>query len=368
MKKENFIHKRKRNLRQIIILIASLMGSILITSCEAKPNNNNETTITPTTAAPTAKENQADNLPISKSSFKLNTIVTVTIYDSTDTELLDECINLCDYYEGLFSRTKANSEIAMLNADTGGSYTISEPTAELIKEGLNYCELSGGAFDISIAPLTALWNFSGSNKSVPAASNIKEALSHIGYQYISLKGSDISFADTEMSIDLGAIAKGYIADRIKDLLIENGVNSAIIDLGGNILLVGSKPDGSDFRIGIQKPFEDRQERIATLQLSDVSIVSSGIYERYFIENDTLYHHILNPTDGYPYDNDLISVTIISNRSVDGDGLSTTVFALGLEKGLELINTLKDTYAVFITSDYELHYSNGFMENIPTTLD
>ena len=167
-----------------------------------------------------------------------------------------------------------------------------------------------------------------------------------------------------MGIDLGAIAKGFIADRIKEYLLENNVQSALINLGGNVLLVGSKPNGDDFKVGIQKPFEDRNETIAIMELSDVSIVSSGIYERYFKQDDILYHHILNPSTGYPYDTGLTAVTVITNHSVDGDALSTTAFALGLEQGMEFINSLEDVYAVFITKENELYYSDGFKETIP----
>ena len=141
------------------------------------------------------------------------------------------------------------------------------------------------------------------------------------------------------------------------------MESAIIDLGGNILCVGSRPGGDPFRIGLQRPFASRSETVATVEITDKSVVSSGIYERYFEEDGVLYHHILNPETGYPYDNGLVSVTIISDESVDGDGLSTSCFALGLEKGMELINSLPDVQAVFITEDRELHFSEGFEEEL-----
>ncbi|HCR41242.1 MAG TPA: thiamine biosynthesis protein ApbE, partial [Lachnospiraceae bacterium] len=143
----------------------------------------------------------------------------------------------------------------------------------------------------------------------------------------------------------------------------NGVKSAMINLGGNVLCVGTKPDGTPFNVGIQMPYADRNETIAVMQISDLSVVSSGIYERFFELDGVRYHHILNPRTGYPYDTDLISVSIISPYSVDGDGLSTTAFALGLEKGMKLIESIPDTYAVFITEDYQLHYTKGFQEAI-----
>ena len=150
-------------------------------------------------------------------------------------------------------------------------------------------------------------------------------------------------------------------DKIKEFLLSKGVKSAIINLGGNVLCIGSKPDKTPFRIGIQKPFADRSETIATVDITDQSVVSSGIYERFFEKDGQLYHHILNPKTGYPYDNSLISVTIICDSSTDGDGLSTSCFALGLEKGMELINSLPDVHSVFITSDDKLHYSENFQK-------
>lgn len=169
-----------------------------------------------------------------------------------------------------------------------------------------------------------------------------------------------------MGLDLGAIAKGYIADKMKEFLVSKGVKSATINLGGNVLCIGKKTDNTPFRIGIQKPFADRSETIAILDIEDKSVVSSGIYERYFEKDGTFYHHILNPDTGYPYDNHLVSVTIISDQSMDGDGLSTSCFALGLEKGMELINSLPDVHAVFITDDYQLHYSDHFQEDLKVT--
>ena len=174
-------------------------------------------------------------------------------------------------------------------------------------------------------------------------------------------GNIVTFADDDTAIDLGAIAKGYIADRIKDYLTEQGVKSAIINLGGNVVCVGEKTDGKPFKIGLQKPFADRTETVAALDINDLSVVSSGVYERHFIQDGVNYHHILDPHTGYPYENGLTQVTIISKLSVDGDGLSTSCFALGLENGMKLADSLDGVYAVFITEDGELHYSEGAQE-------
>lgn len=303
--------------------------------------------------------------PISGTAFKLNTVVSVKIYDSTDQSLIDDVFALCDRYEALFSRTMESSELYKLNHGTlpkeHDGYLLSPETADLIAKGLEYGHLSGGCFDIAIEPISSLWDFTSEEKTIPTEKELAAALPLVDYQDVILTDNHIRFQKEGMGLDLGAIAKGYIADRMKDFLISEGVESAIINLGGNVLCIGEKPDGTPFQVGIQKPFADRSETIATIGISDKSVVSSGIYERFFEKDGAFYHHILNPATGYPYDNSLISVTIISDKSVDGDGLSTTCFALGLEKGMALINSLPDVHAVFITDDYQLHYSENFPE-------
>ena len=186
-------------------------------------------------------------------------------------------------------------------------------------------------------------------------------MSHVGWEKIIIDGNSrtVSLSDTEAIIDLGAIAKGYIADALAEHIRGRGVESAIIDLGGNIVCLGSKPDGSEYKVGIQFPYKDRGELITTVSLSDMSVVTSGVYQRWFEHDGDLVHHILDPETGRSIDNGLISVSIIGAESLHCDALSTTVFAMGLEEGMELINSLNDTYAIFITEDMEIHYSEGF---------
>ncbi len=313
--------------------------------------------------------------PISATAIKLNTAVTVTIYDSNDKKLLTECMNLCDKYEKIFSRTASDSELYQLNhrelapvEGTENTYQVSDDLAELVSEGLDYSELSKGAFDIAIEPLTSLWDFTAEDPQVPKDSLIQTALPKCDYHNISVDKdkNEITLKTADTAIELGAIAKGYIADRLKDYLVSQNVKSAIINLGGNVLCIGEKPDNSAFKIGIQKPFADRSETIAVMDIKDKSVVSSGIYERCFEQDGTLYHHLLNPKTGYPYDNGLIAVTIISGKSVDGDALSTTCFALGLEDGMKLAESLDDVQAFFVTSDYEIHYTKDFQKKIKVT--
>lgn len=344
-----------------IFAASLLLSSAAFSGCSLKAN--------------TAENSDAGSQePVSATAIKLNTAVTVTIYDSQDRELLTEYMNLCDKYEKIFSRTASDSELYQLNhreltpvAGTEDTFQVSNPLAELIRKGLYYSELSEGAFDIAIEPLTSLWDFTAEDPQVPEDRLIQKALTKCDYHNVSVSDNNEVILKTEdTAIELGAIAKGYIADRLKDYLISQGVKSAIINLGGNVLCIGGKPDDSSFKIGIQKPFADRSETIAVMDIKDKSVVSSGVYERCFEQDGTLYHHLLNPRTGYPYDNGLIAVTIISDESVDGDALSTTCFALGLEDGMKLAESLDNVQAFFVTSDYEIHYTKDFQKEITVT--
>lgn len=299
--------------------------------------------------------------PLSKTAVFFDTVVTICLYDSEDVNLLDAAFELCRQYENKFSRTIPTSEVAKINESSGRPVTVSKETITLIKKGLYYCRLSDGAFDITIAPLSELWNFKSGDAVIPHEEKIQEMKEHVSYENIIIDGNSVTLLDPDAALDLGGIAKGYIADILKAFLMENGVRHATVNLGGNVLVIGGKSDDTPFYIGIQKPFARQNETIATLTLKDKSVVSSGIYERYFEKDDKIYHHILNPKTGYPYENNLYQVTIICQSSADGDALSTACFAMGAEKGMELINQLDNTEAVFITEDYELLYSANMEE-------
>ena len=304
------------------------------------------------------------NEPISKSGFYFDTIIKITLYDASQEDLLEECFSLADTYEQYFSATLADSDISKINQAKGAPVEVHEETIDLLKKGLYYCNLSEGGFDISIGALSSLWNFGENEGDIPSEDAIAQALTTVDYHNIVIDENTVALKNPETQIDLGAIAKGYIADCMKEFLNENGVTEGIINLGGNVLSVGPKASGDRYRIGIQKPFDEEGTPIASVEISDETVVSSGVYERYFKVDDTLYHHILNPATGYPYENDLYGVTIICKNSVDGDGLSTTCFSLGLEKGMALIESLPNTEAIFITKDNEIHTSSGIGEDVP----
>ena len=293
--------------------------------------------------------------PVVREAFLLDTFVSVTLYDGSE-ETAQGALDLCRRYEAVFSRTDPDSELCRLNCREISQ--VSDELAEVIALGLDYARLTDGAFDITAGSVTSLWDFSAETPQVPDPAAVAEGLTHVGWEKVSLTGNTVVFSDPETIIDLGGIAKGYIADRMAAYLREEGVTSAIIDLGGNLYCLGTKPGGQPFQVGVQYPYEDRQTVIGSLPAEDLSVVTSGVYERCFTVDGTLYHHILDTATGYPVENDLLSVTIVSGASVDGDALSTACFALGREAGAALIESRENVEAIFITDDFAVHITSG----------
>lgn len=308
-----------------------------------------------TTACTFAACASVNMTPISKTGFHFDTVITITLYSSTDEDLLTSCFELAAHYENLLSRTKEGSDIYRINHANGVPTEVSSETAELLEIALDYAKLTKGAVDPTIGAVSTLWNFHEDSEHIPPSSNdIQNALSHVNYQNVVLSGNMVTLTDADACLDLGFIAKGYIADKMKEYLLSEGVTSALINLGGNVLSVGSKPDNSAFVIGIQEPFADAGTPATTVSINDTSVVSSGVYERYFEHDGQFYHHILDTKTGYPVENNLLAVSILSESSTDGDALSTTCLVLGYEKAYELIESLGGIEAIFITSDNTVH--------------
>ena len=302
------------------------------------------------------------NKTFSKTAFYFDTVITITIYNGNE-ELLDNCFKMCEKYENLFSNTIEDSDISKINSNSekGIATTVSDETLELINYGLKYCKMSDGAFDITVGRLSSIWNFTDNTDGIlPPSHDIKNAVSDIGYEQILIDGNDVLITNPNTSIDVGGIAKGYIADKLKEYLLKNGVKNGIINLGGNVLLIGSKPDKSNYNIGVQRPFGNDGDIIVIINDKDISIVTSGIYERYFYNDDTIYHHILDTKTGYPIENNLYSVTIISDKSVDGDALSTCAFASGFEAGMKLIEGIENAEAIFIDNNEHITVTSGLI--------
>lgn len=310
---------------------------------------------------------------VSRNGFYFDTIITITLYGTDDGSYIDDCFQLASAYEKKLSNTIEDSEISKIN-DAGGSFvTVSDDTARLLQSAIEYGKISDGTFDITIGGLSSLWNFSEIAKNLkddnneadasvlPGKHQVQEELSHVDYRKIEIKGNQVRLKDPKAKLDVGGIAKGFIADEMREYLNRHGITQGVISLGGNVLTLGPKKDES-YTIGIQKPFADTGTPLASLSVRDASVVSSGIYERYYRVDGKLYHHILDTATGYPVENDLQQVTIISKSSMDGDALSTACFALGLDQGMELVEQTDGVEAVFVTDDGEIHESSGIGEH------
>lgn len=301
--------------------------------------------------------------PVEAGSFLLDTYVSIRLYDG-DEETAQEALELCRQYESIFSRTSPDSELARLNRRE--TDTVSQELADVITLGLAYGQLTGGAFDITMGSVTELWDFHAGELVLPDAAALGEALSHAGWEKVRVEGTAVLFEDPETVLDLGGIAKGYIADRLADYLRRAGVSSAIIDLGGNLYCIGRRPDGQDFRVGVRHPEGAQRQSIGALPVEDRSVVTSGWYERCFTLDGTTYHHILSPSTGWPAETGLASVTIVSELGADGDALSTACFVLGQEAGLALVESLESVEAIFIGEDLTVTVSSG-LEGLFTPL-
>lgn len=289
-----------------------------------------------------------------KTDYGLGTVITVTIYEKNKEDILKACLNLLKEYEKRLSRNIRGSEISRINASGGKPVEVSESTAELIEKGIYYGDLSDGLFDITIGRLSSLWGFDG-EPDVPDADDLSIAKSTVNYKNITVSDNKVML-EGGGAIDLGGIAKGYIADKMAEFLRENSVKSAIINLGGNVYVIGNKK-GAPFKVGIQSPFNEG-ETICVVEAEDKSVVTSGIYERKFSKDGVNYHHILNPETGYPEDNTLASVTVVSDASADGDALATTLFLKGVTEGLKMAEQTEGIEALFVDKNGNIKATSG----------
>ena len=312
--------------------------------------------------------NKQNNEPVSKQNFQLDTLVTITIYDGGSEDIFKEAFDEIGRLESILSATLTGSDLYALEKNAGKEFIkVSEETIFLINECRKFSEISDGAFDCTVGPLVSIWGIKDHKGRFPLENELAEALSLINYNDILIKdGNYVMLKRAGMKLDFGGIAKGYIADRVKELLIGKGIRSAAIDLGGNIVLIGAKPGGADFKIGIQHPEGARGDYIGIMEISGKSLVTSGSYERFFIHEGKAYHHILDVNIGFPVENELLEVTVISDISSDGDGFSTSAFCLGLQKGLNLLNSSEGIEGIFVTKDRKIYLTEGIGEEFIIT--
>ena len=307
---------------------------------------------------PTAETSSADAEMAEDAGTYFDTVIDIRVYGDQAEKLLKGCFSICEDMENTLSAQKESSELYKLNHRNSDSVEVSDDLAECIRRGLQYGEISDGAFDITIYPVKELWDFEGDTGDpvIPDAAEIRKALKLVDYRKVHIDGNTVTFDSPDTQIDLGGIAKGYISLKLKNYLKENDCTSALINLGGNVSVLGEKPDGSPFVVGIQKPFADRGTVLTAINAADDSVISSGVYERYFRKNGKLYHHIIDPKTGYPADTGLNQATIIGTDDVLGDALSTICILLGQDSAEQLIreNGL-DVTVLFTDTDNQMSW-------------
>ena len=296
----------------------------------------------------------------SRTDFIFDTVVSVTFYSNNEKAAetaVSDCFNRLAELERIFSPTDANSELYALNVSASEQpVKVSDELFDCIEKTTEYCRAINGSLDISIGGIIALWGIGSDHAAVPEQADI-DALLGVSYNNIILdkENQTIKFTDNRVKINLGAVAKGYAADELIEIADKYEVYG-IIDLGGSITVVGADPD-DNFTVGITDP-ADNGQLIGTVELSDRTASTSGDYQRYFIENDKQYHHILDINTGYPAESDISGVTIICIEPLLADFMSTTVFVMGSEKGLELVNSIDGAEAVIVRTNGEVILSDN----------
>ncbi|MBF0777991.1 FAD:protein FMN transferase [Streptococcus cuniculi] len=299
--------------------------------------------------------------PLTRTETLLHTVVQISLYHQNQEEVLEEGLAYVKEMERLLSTNLEGSDIYRINQAAGKEAVKVDPrTFELIEQALEMGEKSKGRFDVSIGAVNNLWKIGSEDARKPSDEEIKAALPHINYKDVQLDKKNQTVAVKEgMILELGAISKGYIADGLKKLFASKGITTAIINLGGNVVVMGSSPAHKEgWKVGVQDPDEVRGIVVGSVYVTDGSVVTSGIYERYLEVDGAIYHHILDPETGYPVENNISGVTVFTKTSTQGDALSTTLFLLGIDKGMEFIDQLEDVEAVFVDKERGVHLSKG----------
>ncbi len=296
----------------------------------------------------------------SRDLFAMDTYMHLTAHGGNADAVLGLCAQRIAELEQTLSVTDETSDIWEINHADGKPVTISPDTASLLTAAQEIGEETGGALDISLYPVLSAWGFTQDTQQIPDAQTLADALELVDFRRITLDGDTVQLP-AGMQLDLGALAKGYTGDCVLELLRENGVTSALVSLGGNVQALGTKPDGSRWTVAVQSPF-DPAAQLCTVEIADAAVITSGSYERYFTdENGNSYHHILDPSDGFPADNGLVSVTVIGENGLRCDALSTALFVLGKEDAAQFWQEYGDFEMILVTQDGELSYTEGLCE-------
>ncbi|MGX8796979.1 FAD:protein FMN transferase [Fusibacter sp. JL298sf-3] len=344
----------------VILILCALL---LAVGCE-KAENNVETGDVIRSESTVKKDPESGQVLTTQQSYQIGTQVSIGIYsqEQVPDTVFDELFAAVDGYEQTISKNIEGTEVDLINQQAGiEPVKVSEGLFELVTQSLAYAKASDGLLDVSIGPVVNLWDIGTDDAKVPTTEALEEAVSHVGYENIELdaEAQTVFLKEKGMVLDLGGIAKGYIADEVAALIRAKGYERAILNFGGNVLALSDKRPGTPWVIGVRNPLGEGL--VGTVKMVNQAAISSGVYERFFIEDGVRYHHILNPETGFPEQNGLVSVTIVTPMAIDGDALSTTLFLMGLDDALAFAEEDARFEVILITDDYKLYTTKGVEE-------
>lgn len=333
------------NLKKILML--GIVGAILFTGCAERRE-----------AAQQMLEKQKMENRHEATTFAMDTIMTFTVIHEDGEELIIDAEQEIRKLENLLSITMENSDVSRLNAAAGKEpVKIEKDTQILLESGKTLGEMTNGAFDIAISPVVKAWGFTEAEHHVPSQAELEQLLKLTDPSDVVIDQDTAYLKNEGMAIDLGGIAKGYASDKVASLLSEKGVGSAIFSLGGNVYGIGTKPDGAKWEVALANPL-DPNDYCGLISIEDQAVVTSGGYQRFFEEDGKKYHHIIDPETGYPAENGLLQVTIISESGMEADAFSTALYVMGLEQALEFWQEHGGFEAIFVTDAGEVIATEG----------
>ena len=362
--------------KAVAMLLATVFTAGMLSGCGTsvdteKSKNDSRKAVEQTTQAEAdtnSKNQNEEDKSESRDIFAMDTYMTLTAYGKNAKKALDEAVDEINNIEQLVSTGIDSSEVSQINKNGKGS--VSETTGYLIKRSKEIYDSTNGVFDITIYPIMQAWGFPTENYCVPGKKELKKLRGLMGADHVLYdeKKQEVTLNKEGMKIDLGGIAKGYTSSKVMDIFKENGISSAVISLGGNVQTLNGKPDGSDWRVAVENP-ADTGSYIGVLSIKDKAVITSGGYERYFKQDGKTYHHIIDPANGYPANNGLTSVTIVSDDGTLADGLSTSLFIMGPEKAQKYWKEHSDEFdTILVKDDGSILVSEGLAEYFTSESD
>ena len=333
-------------------------GALILSGCSLG-GQDKRTETQETVSLSSESENTA---PVTADFFAMDTVMELTAYGDNGQAAVSEGEKLVKTIENQLSTEIEESAVSKLNKDK--SAIFEDDCIHLLEKALETGEMTNGAFNISLYPLMKEWGFISQDYKVPESETIKELLLHTDLSDIKIntETNEVTLENKAMEIDLGGIAKGYTSDSLINLFKEKGIKSGMVNLGGNVQLLGTKPNGSLWRVGIRSPYED-VDFLGILSASDVAVITSGGYERYFEQDGNIYHHIMDPATGFPADNGLVSVTVVSKDATLADALSTALYVMGKDKAIDFWRKHTDSFdMILMDNNDELYISEGIYDS------